>query len=102
MSFVFIDPNYKIRSNFGVHPGVYCYPYRDFIDQTLSEAKHRCNVDPLCAVVYDATGEGSGIFVLCNNDAAFKKSDAGSRLYIKQGNILVVLYLSMSVVLVVS
>ena len=79
----FID--YEIKNN------VYCYPYRDPVDQTLSEAKIRCNVDPLCAMVYDDGGRGSR-FRLCDYDAATQPSGDGSRVYIKQGNRRVVLY----------
>ena len=69
----------------------YCDPARDRIIQTLSEAKNRCNVDPLCAMVYDEGGVGSS-FLLCDYDAATKPSGVGSRLYIKPGNRRVVLY----------
>ena len=79
----FID--YEIRNN------EYCIPRRDPIEQTLSEAKNRCNVDPLCAMVHDDSGTGTR-FLLCDYDAATEPSGMGSRVYIKQGNRRVVLY----------
>ena len=82
-SLYFID--YELRND------SYCYPPRDPIDQALSEAKNRCNVDPLYAMLYDDGGRGRR-FRLCNYDAATQPSGAGSRVYIKQGNRRVVLY----------
>ena len=80
----FID--YEFRSN------EKCSPHRGSqFRGTLSEAKIRCNADPLCAIVYDEYGRGRRFF-LCNNDAEIRTSSSGSRVYIKQGNRRVVLY----------
>ena len=80
----FIGHVYDIRSD------SWCTLGREVFG-TLSEAKSGCNVDPLCAMFVDVGGRGDNFFS-CKNDAEIRSSMIGSRLYIKQGNICVVLY----------
>ena len=88
----FID--YEFRSN------EKCSPHRDQIATTLSEAKIRCNADPLCAMFFDDGGRGK-YFSLCDHNAATQPCRINkdtyicswnTRVYIKQGNGRDVLY----------
>ena len=78
MLFLVIDDGYEIKTN------LLCGPTLTQTFDTLSDAKHHCDTEPRCGMIYDQAGAGV-VFLLCNEGADIDVSTLGDILYIKRG-----------------